>query len=223
VGFLYSPLLQCRSARYPSSCIIRRALETLPSHARVALHFCGIAVPRALAELEDESSLVSLVDSRGGRVQLNFDDTRLPVALDQVWRLLDRYPKTTFIAQENEANRGRSQSISSLDHRNYSVFFDSSGGRGVTCADWPTPLPLPCGYAGGIGPGNLEFELQRIRAAAGQRPIWIDMETKVRRIEATTGADVFDLDAAAACLVIADAFTDETSPAKITAQEVSTT
>ena len=59
--------------------------------------------------------------------------------------------------------------------------FDASGGRGLEPLEWPKHLQdWTCGYAGGLGPGNLRRELPRIAAAAGPFPYWIDMESKLR-------------------------------------------
>jgi hypothetical protein len=59
--------------------------------------------------------------------------------------------------------------------------FDRSGGAGIVPAEWPKAWPgVYCGYAGGLGPDNLNGQLQLIdRAAVGER-VWIDMETRVR-------------------------------------------
>ena len=58
--------------------------------------------------------------------------------------------------------------------------FDMSRGRGKTPKQWPTqPEGIECGYAGGLGPVNIMFELDRIREVANG-PIWIDMESGVR-------------------------------------------
>lgn len=36
------------------------------------------------------------------------------------------------------------------------------------------------GYAGGLGPNNLDIELPKTAAAVGNDTIWIDAETKLR-------------------------------------------
>ena len=64
---------------------------------------------------------------------------------------------------------------------NASVLFDASGGHGLTPATWPEPLDdLPCGYAGGLGPDNLDHELRRLETVVGDRNVWIDMQSAVR-------------------------------------------
>lgn len=79
--------------------------------------------------------------------------------------------------------------------------FDLSGGAGIVPAEWPPAINgLYCGYAGGLGPMNLEYELGRIAKAAGDATIWIDMERRVR-----SQADRrFDLLKVEACLRIAE-------------------
>ena len=59
---------------------------------------------------------------------------------------------------------------------------DASGGRGIRdFAGWPqAPQGILCGYAGGIGPENIDLA---VRTADGLDGAWIDMETRVRRAD----------------------------------------
>jgi hypothetical protein len=80
--------------------------------------------------------------------------------------------------------------------------YDMSGGAGIVPEEWPMETdafpktvatsvrPNYHGYAGGLGPDNLGAELERIFKAAGNRRIWIDMETLIRSDDDST----FDLD-----------------------------
>ncbi len=66
--------------------------------------------------------------------------------------------------------------------------FDASGGRGLSPAAWPAPPVNPSvriGYAGGLGPDNVQAALQQLPAG---RNAWIDMETCIRN-----GRDEFDI------------------------------
>jgi hypothetical protein len=101
--------------------------------------------------------------------------------------------------------------------------FDKSHGTGESPRTWPTiryfgpnfgppskNVMMYCGYAGGLGPDNLEKELKRIAKGVDASctdknfsPIWIDMETKVRSNEDKQ----FDLDKVRACLEIAKPYT----------------
>ncbi len=58
---------------------------------------------------------------------------------------------------------------------------------------------IACGYAGGLGPDNLEEQLELISAAAGDCSFWVDMEGKLRTLDETE-CDWFDLGKARRCL-----------------------
>jgi phosphoribosylanthranilate isomerase len=63
---------------------------------------------------------------------------------------------------------------------NHQVLFDQSGGRGIETTEWETPLENKiCGYAGGLGPQNINEQFSLIQSVA-DRPFWIDMEGKIR-------------------------------------------
>ncbi len=77
--------------------------------------------------------------------------------------------------------------------------YDRSGGAGVVPDNWPTAAEgVYSGYAGGLGPDNLESELLAISKAAGEERFWIDMETKVRAVR----NGEFDLQTVRQCLGI---------------------
>lgn len=80
--------------------------------------------------------------------------------------------------------------------------FDRSGGAGVVPASWPAPIWKYQGYAGGLGPENIEEEIRRIGEAAGESRIWVDMETRVRSEDDA----VFDLEKVETCLKLAAPF-----------------
>lgn len=87
--------------------------------------------------------------------------------------------------------------------------FDMSRGSGTLPPSWPAPYVSLIseyslyGYAGGLGPDTLAAQLPRILEAAGDCPIWIDMESGVR-----TG-DRFDLGKVERCLRIVEPFVKE--------------
>lgn len=196
-GFLYSPKRQGQGGRYPSVDTLIHAFKTLPESVRVALHVCGAGVPNLLTGEAVVTGLVEAVASRGGRVQLNFNQARDNLDLNALSALLDRFPTVKFITQQNEANETVWKSL--CGHANYIALFDASGGNGVERSTWPAPLHgIHCGYAGGLGPDNLATALLTIRAAAGGHPFWIDMEGKLR-----TPDDAFDLQRAEVCLKVA--------------------
>jgi phosphoribosylanthranilate isomerase len=81
-----------------------------------------------------------------------------------------------------------------------SILFDASGGRGLLPEQWPRPEPgIKFGYAGGLGPENIDAQLSTLASLADDAPIWIDMETSVR----TQDGQRLDLDKVRSCLEIA--------------------
>lgn len=204
-GFLYSPSRQGLPGRYPSIKTLVRAFQSLPPHVRVAMHVCGSGVSNLIVGKSAERQLLDLVAARGGRVQLNFNQLRYPVALGELIALLDAYRDVTFITQINKSNHGVWESLAERGAINHVGLFDASGGRGIVRSEWPQPLPISCGYAGGLGPDNIQQELDRIAAVAGSRSVWVDMEGKLRRTDAS-GVDWLDLDACRTCLEAAQAY-----------------
>lgn len=75
-----------------------------------------------------------------------------------------------------------------IDH--IQVLFDLSHGTGVLPNEWPKPLNIPCGYAGGLSPENVKEQLEKLSNIVGDRIIWIDAETHLR----SNGDQQFDLD-----------------------------
>lgn len=215
-GFLYSPTRQGQPGRYPSVATLQRAFRDLPGDVRVALHVCGEGVADLLAREPVAHELMTLVAARGGRVQLNFSQTRNPVDLVALARFLDEFPKTSFITQHNTSNQDVWRALSA--HPNHAILFDASGGTGILPKQWPQPVSAAaCGYAGGLGPDSLYRNLGNIAAAAGHRPFWIDMESRLR-LKDGDGIDRFDLDRCRFCLEIASLPTDFPAAGKTAAQ-----
>jgi len=81
------------------------------------------------------------------------------------------------------------------------MLVDESKGEGILAKSWPTPPnEYNIGYAGGIGPENLHSVLKDVIVAGNGKPIWIDMETRLRSTK--NGSDVFDLDKCFKCIEI---------------------
>jgi hypothetical protein len=84
--------------------------------------------------------------------------------------------------------------------RTISILFDTSGGHGVTPTQWPDLAPgMKCGFAGGLGPDNLEEALCSLSALVGHAQVWIDMESRVR----SEDGEILDIDKVRTCLEIA--------------------
>lgn len=191
-GFLYSPKRQGTPGRYPSIAFLEHFFERLSEPVRIALHVCGEGVANLLRGNPIELHLLQHVAKRNGRIQLNFNQRHDPVDLDILAELLHGHPETTFITQHNDANGELIEELLCRGVVNHAVLFDSSGGQGVECKDWPKPALIPCGYAGGLGPDNIATEFCKIAAKVGERTIWIDMEGNLRRND-RDGVDWLDL------------------------------
>ena len=194
-GFLYSPKRQGTPGRFPSVRFMAHAFDTLPSYVKVALHVCGNGVDNLLAGDSVASSLVDQVVARSGRLQLNFNHRKKPVDLHRLAALIafhDRLPVITQIHGGNSGVRDGLLDIFRSPPKNHEMLFDASGGRGQIAVVLEPPLSgVCCGYAGGIGPENMDERVRSINAIVGELPTWIDMESSLRT---TSDADLFDLE-----------------------------
>jgi hypothetical protein len=210
-GFLYSPKQQGTPGRYPSVPFLRRALSGLPHDVKVAVHVCGAGVADLMAGEPTVTELVWFVLMRAGRLQLNFNQRRKPVDLEQLrkciakWTVAADSANFAVITQHNSANEDLWKVVSP-GLTGYAVLFDASGGLGKLASEWPAPLPVACGYAGGLGPRNIEDELGRIAQVAGERRVWVDMESSLRTTD-EAGHDWFSLERCEQVLHPADAWT----------------
>ncbi len=197
------------SKRFPSRNWKQALAEIVDDHGlddpvQLSGHLCGQYV-RSLAVGVNGFSFDPIL-GWAKRLQLNFHAEPLVV---------DTLPFVCMLSAICEDNgHGMSREIifqiDGLNDRQYHVarshgipavpLFDLSHGGGIIPATWPAPLDdrLP-GYSGGLGPENLADQILNIRDAAGDRPIWIDMETKVR----SDNDRQFDIGKVRACLEIA--------------------
>lgn len=168
VGFLITLTPDGRK-RYPRFEWVAKALQAINNPYGVALHICGSGAKRML--FEDDEPLAELLESVH-RIQINGD-----VSPDQIVDVCERYEWLTVITQHTE----RSESLAwtpTCDR--HSVLVDSSGGREVLCKHWPSiQTTKPVGFAGGLGPSNLEVEIPRILKVA-KPGWWVDMEASLR-------------------------------------------
>lgn len=209
-GFLYSPKLQGQPGRYPSVDFIKKALNTLPPYANIAVHVCGKGVADLLnKEAVMQQLLLSVTQRAGGkRIQLNFNQINKPVDIPALRNLISENPSITFITQQNEANATLWMALEGIE--NHAVLFDSSGGRGVSPEAWPAPMPISCGYAGGLGVDNITAQLKAISSVAPNSSHWIDMEGSLRDVD-QHGHDWLNLDRCEAVLLATKNFVSEPS------------
>ncbi len=155
----------------------------------LSAHLCGKWVDDvtkgAISFLDDP-----ILDAAFGRIQLNMTNGRLEKMLyDNTSLSASSCPRQDVIFGSNYKDLifddyDRSDLMNNFMFYEISPLFDSSGGRGIEAKVWPKPLNgVLCGYAGGLGPDNVEEQLEKLEAVVGDATIWIDMETKLRTDE----------------------------------------
>lgn len=203
-GILYSPSYQDKGGRYPSTEYIFQLLDTLPVHISVALHLCGTGVTQLIAQVSQnphdleatEYRLVSRIQDRNGRIQLNFNNSKGNITPEMLQQVFMHFPKVQFITQENSANTLLNAALQSPPNVcNHAILFDISGGRELLSEYWPSHTHTSCGYTGDIGPDNIREQIALIQTQTNHKPYWIDLEGKLR-----DAADHFDLYTAQDCL-----------------------
>ena len=149
------------------------------------------------------------------RVQLNFHAENTPCVPGKFGACLREIGKEFIFQIDNSGgNEHMTAALEQAVAQSYPLF-DLSGGAGVVPKEWPKPFSMDgddfcChGYAGGLGPDNLEHEIGRIAAVVGDCRIWIDMETRVRSEDDRQ----FDLEKVRRCLEIAAPFVSVTARA----------
>lgn len=174
--------------RYPSLTDLGHTVDLLRQRKDVgiALHVCGSGARRLLknAKVKHDRQHIDEVGfmDRFDRIQVNG-----VLSEDELRFLCLLYPDHEIIIQFNEHNQDLNNMRYYCD--NVRFLLDDSGGRGETPENWGDILREfhlnSCGFAGGLGPHNLEKELPRIRSVIFDREMnfyksWIDMESKVR-------------------------------------------
>lgn len=176
---------------------------------KLSLHLCGEYVKEFL--VGDFRVWEELPVNLFERVQLNthgepHEWKALPVAA-----FIDDHPNHEFIFQYDNVNTDLLEAVAKAGVKNISALYDLSHGAGILPKEYPRPLEFcKTGYAGGLGPQNLESEIKKIMEASHNHETWIDMETHVRSFKPIEIGhdDVFDLDKVQRCLEIAAMSTD---------------
>lgn len=186
--------------RFPSLPWMEKLCELARKYRMVRLsgHLCGRWVRDLVKDAEytfmTDRSTISLAFDR---MQLNFHGQWHKYHAAFFDRLgVDGRPHIFQLDGVNDSTF--SLALSKL--KNVVPLYDVSGGRGIKPASWIQPYPgVHNGYAGGLGPDNLEAEIQKLRSIPAENTFWVDMETKVRSEDDTK----FDLEKCRACLKIA--------------------
>lgn len=163
---------------FPPLEILDELRKRLPDD-RLALHLCGRYAREALV-MHAASTLPAMCEGFG-RVQINLHGDvdapeRISAHQDRIVAAAERLPCTSVIIQ----HRGDWSTVP-VSHPLVEYLFDRSEGRGEEGFEhWPPPPAMErVGYAGGIGPDNIDLAIEFAQRHR-ERPIWIDMERNVR-------------------------------------------
>eukprot|EP01065_Artemidia_motanka_P037890 TRINITY_DN46791_c0_g1_i1.p1 TRINITY_DN46791_c0_g1~~TRINITY_DN46791_c0_g1_i1.p1 ORF type:complete len:980 (+),score=203.92 TRINITY_DN46791_c0_g1_i1:75-3014(+) len=195
--------------RYASQAAIEMLAATEPP-LRLAAHLCGSRCEQLLRTGDDAWFRANVLKRGFRRVQLNatkvngVDSSCLPDAFPTFKALVHKYPEVEWIVQANEETAPLWKSFAALPADrappNVSLLWDASCGQGTVAKSYEGPPSngMRCGYAGGLGPDNLEEVVHTLRSGVAKgRVIWLDMETKLRTC--VGGEDRFDVSTAWAC------------------------
>jgi len=175
IGLLYSANTEGRN-RYPSLEWLAQASAALSG--RCAIHVCGREARNRLV-----AGTITDLTNNAARVQVNGR-----VEPGEVAAIAAKV--TILLTQHTPANDG----LKDLRIYNHHLLVDDSGGAGKSPGQWIHPdTHKQVGFAGGLGPDNLELELQKIMLVT-RSAFWIDMESALRT------NDWFDLNACEAVL-----------------------
>lgn len=171
LGFLYWPEVQ-GTPRYPSQDWIKLAVKQCPQGSK-SLHLCGSAVEGFVEGQPEIMTLAKLFN----RVQLNFIAKAVSFTPEELSEAMMHFGRPV-ITQHNAANREFNFKIAAPNHQ---LLLDGSMGQGKLPDIWPPVVAgRKCGYAGGLSPSNLSYQLPRIFKAAGNNRVFIDMESGLR-------------------------------------------
>lgn len=148
------------------------ARRQLPS----AIHLCGRYARMAVSNDGRVVGRLTEFVNGFGRVQVNMTAAEQAACAGALESFAQMVPE--LILQHRDAGW---ESVPIRGHPRVTYLFDPSGGRGIeSIDDWPAPPEgRRVGYAGGIGPHNIE----RVLAFAARWPdtdLWFDMESNMR-------------------------------------------
>jgi len=195
-GMLVSYNWKDKGQRYPAPQLVHTLSKT---GLNLSLHLCGKAAHNAAfgGWAFVDSLLLDHINTFK-RIQLNVSTHKL----NPLFCRIPPYDNQEVIIQQKDVNNirlfreTREQWGSVADY--FSVLLDASGGRGVDTPIEVLEGDFKVGYAGGIGPDNVEDKLSYLLHNERVGDFWIDMESGVRT------NDWLDLDKVRQVLEICD-------------------
>lgn len=195
-GLLLSKDWQENGPRFPDPDIIWKLANiwsNQPFH--LSLHLCGeLAIAAAKGDYTIFDTMIAPnLFSIFERVQLNLDSK----SMFDVLHRMSKTDKEVIVQMRTAALCQQFLEGGRPDGMSYLI--DFSGGRGLDTPVEIVNVPgIHIGYAGGIGPENVEAKLRTLLDYPSDGEFWIDMETRVRTEEK------FDLDKVEEVLRICD-------------------
>lgn len=178
-GILFNDYLGKGGNRFPSETWYNALLKVAAKHPmNLSAHLCSMTPFMIVNGIDKGTMLENVNKTYFSRIQLNFHGLGFDTNLDKFKELIKRYSEFKFMAQMDGTNNHWIEKMAGPD---LSPLYDLSSGAGIVPEAWPKPIPgAYCGYAGGLGPKNIEDQLAKIRICVGQSDYWIDMETRIR-------------------------------------------
>ena len=116
------------------------------------------------------------------RIQLNIGDRTNIFNPEELAKLIKQQNDQEFILPYNEKVAPQIEQLKSTGAK-FSLLFDASYGAGIEPKKWQSPAykDIPNGYAGGLGPGNIAKNLNKINKVVPENyETWIDAEGRLR-------------------------------------------
>lgn len=118
------------------------------------------------------------------RIQLNIGDSTYLFNAEKLSELINQHSDQEFILPWNQKVARQIQQLKETGAK-FSLLFDASYGAGIEPDKWRKPVynDIPNGYAGGLGPGNIARNLNKInKILPKEYETWIDAEGRLRDI-----------------------------------------
>lgn len=165
--------------------------SNMPTPPNIALHInyewcdcmCRGTVPIELQRWIDARNEITK-DPVIKRIQLNIGDNTWSFDPVKLANLIQEHKDQEFIFPYNQRVALQIEQLKATGAK-FSLLFDGSYGAGISPDKWQKPVyeDVPNGYAGGLGPGNVAIQLNKInKILPHDYETWIDAEGRLRDI-----------------------------------------